>query len=353
MNFWKRESSLKRENRLSTAASIAGAVLVLGIAWLGTMRTMASAAGKGPDVEVPYEIKPLKAPGLTAPYFAQAYKGGLVVSDQAGGVFNVTYAGKATELAGKSKIKNPAGVAVAPDGFGSYAGQVFVLASPDDKSPCEVERIDGSGAVSTFAKLPDAGAPATECRDLEFGKAGTPFAGKLYAETTGNSSIYAIDGAGKAGVFGSYTTPLVFELTTINFAPANDPKAPGMMLVGMRSKIGGASRLGRIGIVGPDGKLKDPYMVGFVRPSGFAWSSSTFGSYPDELFIADTGKFASENNNERDGVVYRVEKGVSRSWATGLMDPTDMKFIGNKFVICDPAEKGKGQGAVVIISSLL
>ena len=30
-----------------------------------------------------------------------------------------------------------------------------------------------------------------------------------------------------------------------------------------------------------------------------------------------------------------------------------MKFIGSKAVICDPAEKGKGQGAIVIISSLL
>jgi hypothetical protein len=348
MNFWK------RENRLSSAATMVGATLVLVAAWLGAIRTVASAAGKGLDVEVPYEIKALKAPGLTAPYFAQEYKGGLVVSDQAGGVFNVTFAGKATELAGKSKIKNPAGVAVGPNGFGSYAGQVFVLVAADAKAVCEVDRIDGSGSVSTFAKLPDAGSAATECRDLEFGKAGTPFAGKLYAATTGNSSIYAIDGTGKATVFGSYTQPLVFELTTITFAPATDTKAPNMMLVGLRSKTGGASRLGRIGIVGPDGKLKDDvYMVGFVRPSGFAWSSSTFGSYPDELFIADTGKFASENNNERDGVVYRVEKGVSRSWASGLMDPTDMKFMGNKFVLCDPAEKGKGQGAVVIISSLL
>ena len=69
--------------------------------------------------------------------------------------------------------------------------------------------------------------------------------------------------------------------------------------------------------------------------------------------IADTGKLASENNNERDGTVYRVEKGIARPFASGLMDPTDMKFIGAKAVICDPAEKGKGQGAIVIISSLL
>ena len=169
------------------------------------------------------------------------------------------------------------------------------------KGPCEVERIDKSGAVSTFAKLPDAG--ATECRDLEFGAAGSPFAGKLYAVTSGNASIYAIDSSGKASAFGTYNKPVPFELTTITFPPSSDSKAAGMMLIGMRAKGGFAAKVGRIGMVGADGKLKDDvYLVGFIRPSGFAWSPSTFGSYSDELMIADTGKFASENDNERDGV---------------------------------------------------
>ena len=168
------------------------------------------------------------------------------------------------------------------------------------KGPCEVERIDKSGAVSTFAKLPDAA--ATECRDLEFGAAGSPFAGKLYAATSGNSSIYSIDASGKASAFGTFNKPVPFELTTMTFPPASDPKAAGMMLVGMRAKGGFASKVGRISMVGADGKMKDEvYLVGFIRPSGFAWSPSSFGSYGDELMIADTGKFASENDNERDG----------------------------------------------------
>ena len=113
----------------------------------------------------------------------------MVVSDQAGGVYSVTFAGKATALADKTKIKNPAGVAIGPAGFGSNAGNVFVLAATGGiKGACEVERIDKSGAVSTFAKLSDAA--ATECRDLEFGAAGSPFAGKLYAVTSGNATIY-------------------------------------------------------------------------------------------------------------------------------------------------------------------
>lgn len=349
MNFSKRKSSF---SVFATAFSVVALTIV---ALPGVTNSIARAAGKGLDVEVPFEIKALKAPGLVAPYFLQDDHGAMVVSDQAGGVFSVTFGGKVTSIADKSKIKNPAGVAIGPAGFGSYAGNVFVLAAAGDvKAPCEVERIDKSGAVSTFAKLPDAGAAPTECRDLEFGAAGTPFAGKLYAATSGNATIYSIDSSGKASVFGTYDKPVRFELTTITFAPASDAKAPSLMLVGMRATTGGASKVGRISMVGADGKMKDDvYLVGFIRPSGFAWSPSSFGSYGDELMIADTGKFASENANERDGSVYRVEKGIARPFAAGLMDPTDMKFIGSKAVICDPAEKGKGQGAIVIISSLL
>ena len=341
----------KRKNRL-TGLATGLSVIVLAIAVsAGLTNSIARAAGAGLEVEVPFEIKALKAPGLVAPYFIQDNHGTMVVSDQAGGVYSVTFGGKATPLADKKKIKNPAGVAVGPAGFGSYEGNVFVLAAPDIKGACEVERIDKSGAVSTFAKLPDG---ASECRDLEFGAASTPFAGKLYAAASGNSTIYSIDSSGKASAFSVLNKPIVFELTTITFPPASDAKAAGMMLVGMRAKGGFASKVGRISMVGADGKMNnDPYLVGFIRPSGFQWSPSSFGSYGDVLMIADTGKFASENNNFRDGALYRVEKGLARGFASGLMDPTDLKFIDNKAVICDPAEKGKGQGAIVIISSLL
>jgi hypothetical protein len=354
MNFSQRKSSF---SKFAAAFSLTALIIA---AIPGITNSIARASGPGLDVEVPFEIKVLKTPGLVAPYFLQethdAVSGReMVVSDQAGGVFSVTFAGKVTELAGKTKIKNPAGVAIGPAGFGSFEGNVFVLAAAGDiKAPCEIERIDKSGAVSTFAKLPDAAAAPTECRDLEFGAAGTPFAGKLFAAASGNATVYSIDASGKASVFGTYSKPIPFELTTIRFAPASDPKAPNLMLLGMRAKIGGASKVGRIGMVGADGKLKeDVYLVGFIRPTGFAWSPSGFGSYGDELMIADTGKWASENNNERDGQVYRVEKNIARPFAAGLMDPTDMKFMGDKAVICDPAEKGKGQGAIVIISSLL
>ena len=171
MNFSKRKSNF-------SIFAIAFSVAALTIAALpGLTNSIARASGAGLEVEVPFEIKALKTPGLVAPYFLQDNHGTMVVSDQAGGVYSVTFGGKATALADKTKIKNPAGVAIGPAGFGSYEGSVFVLAAAGGiKGPCEVERIDKSGAVSTFAKLPDAG--ATECRDLEFGAAGSPFRGQ-------------------------------------------------------------------------------------------------------------------------------------------------------------------------------
>src|SRR5208282_4562247 len=237
MNFSKRKSSF------SILAAGLGVAALIVAAMPGLTNSIARASGAGLDVEVPFEINALKAPGLVAPYFLQDNHGAMVVSDQAGGVFSVTFGGKEKTLAGKAKIKNPAGIAIAPAGFGSYEGNVFVLAAGDIKGPCEVERIDKSGAVSTFAKLPDAG--ATECRDLELGAAEIPFLGKLYAATTGNAAIYSIDSSGKAALFGTYKQPVAFELTTIGFPPASDSKAAGTMLVGMRAKGGFAAKVGR------------------------------------------------------------------------------------------------------------
>jgi len=347
-----------RRNNFILAAGVFGAALFAASS-MALMASKAQAASKPKaiDVEIPYEATVLKTPSLVAPQYLNETGGGsLVVSDAAGGVYSVTLGGKATELAGKSKLKHPAGVAVAPGGFG-IAGQVYVLSSGDDPNgQCEVDAIDKSGGVSTFAKLPDASSgKATDCRDLEFGAAGTPYAGKLYAATSANSAIYVIDSSGKAAVFGTYDKPLAFDLTAIGFARPDDPKAPNQMLVGMRPKMGGAAKIGRIGVVGPDGKLRDdPYLVGFIRPTGFATSPTNFGSYGDTFFISDFGKAASEEGGLADGSVYRVYKGIARPYASNFADPMCLKFVGNKMVIADPAIKGApGSGGIVVITSLL
>lgn len=351
--------NLTRKNRLPRIFAALGLMALAFAAMPPVFRSIARAEGGGLDVEVPYEIKALKPSGLKAPAYLATNGSNMIVSDRAGGVYSVTSTGKATALADKSKLPHPAGVAIAPAGFGAYGGQTFVLATPAEHSACEVDRIDKSGAVSTFAKLPDngsvGGGKPTDCRALEFGPTGSLYAGKLFAATTGNDTLYAIDSSGKAAVFATFDKPIPFEISTIAFAPSNDSKAPGMMLLGMRPSSAGAAKVGRLGVVMSDGKVKDdPYLVGFTRPGGVAFAPTNFGSYSSQMFIADTGRLATENSAGRDGSINRVEKGLARSWATGLVDPTDMKFVGNKLVIVDPAEKGSvDSGSIVIITSLL
>lgn len=349
--------SLRKTADISlTARLLAAAAAVVLAAALSAPR-LAYAAGrrKGVNVEIPYEGKELKTRGLAAPYYLQHYGHAMVVSNLDGGVFTVTMSGATKELASKAKLPHPAGVAVAPAGFGSYAGQVFVLNAASPKAACEVMRVEKSGAVSTFAKLPKAGGKAaTDCRDLAFGPAGGPYAGKLFAATSANSTLYAVDSSGKVSVFGTYEKPVSWELFTIGFLPANDPKAPNAMLLGVRPRMTGAAKVGRLAIIDAHGKMGiNPYLVGFVAPTGFGYSTGHFGSYSHVFFIADRGAPADKGGSA-DGAVERVYKGIARPFAKNLADPTCMHFIDNKMVICDPAYRGRpGDGAIVIIYSLL
>lgn len=345
-------SSTRRTANLLFIASAAAAIAaVLSI----SAGSAIAAKAKGVDVEIPYDGSQLKTPSIKQPFYLQPAAGGMIVSDEAGGVYTVAMSGAAKPLADKTKLKHPAGLAEAPAGFGAYAGQVFVLNAPEgEKGLCEVDRIDKSGAVSTFAKLPDVGtAKPTLCRDLEFGPAASAYAGKLFAAVSGDSTIYAIDPSGKVSVFASLSKPIAFDLSAIAFATSSDPKAPGKMLVGARPRMTGASKIGRIVIVGPDGKVdSDPYLVGFIDPTGFGYSPANWGSYGNTFMIADMGRPAASGGSS-DGSVYRVYKGVARPFASNLADPTCMKFVGHKMVLADPSAKGVGSGAIVVISSML
>ena len=344
----------KRKNSwigFATAASVASAMLMLS----GGAR-LANAAAKGLDIEIAYEIKALKITGATSPVYVQVDSGKLIFSDASGAVFSSPIDGGTATL--MAKVANPAGVAIAPAGFGSYAGQTFVASGAEEKTPCEVMRISG-GSATSFAKLPDAGSlnggKATDCRDLEFGAAGGPFAGKLYAVANGNASIYEIDSSGKAKALSTFDGKPAYEISSIAFTAANDPKAPNSMLAGMRPRHEVASKVGRINVIGPDGKQKTEYLVGFGNPTGWGYAPAGFGSYGGNLLIVDAGKPAAKNAGDRDGSVYRVDnKGVVRQFATGLVDPNCLRIDGKTLVIADPSEQGKtGKGAIVVISSML
>src|SRR5690348_15478328 len=317
---WKRKSSW------SGLAVGVGAAVVLAAAALFGARA-AAAAGKGLDIEIAYEIKALKITGAVSPRYVQVEKGNLIFSDASGAVFSTSInGGKATQLA---KVADPGGVPIAPAGFGSYAGQTFVLSQPGDKEPCEVMRIDKSSATS-FAKLPDSGkingGKGTDCRDLEFGSG--QFAGKLFAVTNGNATIYQIDSGGKAKVFAVFDQPPTFELSSLAFTDPSDTKAPNSMLIGMRPRTEVSLKVGRIIAYGLFGKQKTAYEIGFgALPTGWGYAPGGFGNYGGQMFILDAGRPADKNSGGRDGNLYRVDnKGVVRPFASGMVDPNCLQI---------------------------
>ncbi len=349
---WKRKNSSK-ELRLGGLALLAMALASSG---LFGVRLANAAAGKGLDVEIAYEIKALKITGATSPVYVQVDNGKLIFSDAAGLVSSAPLGdGSATPIA---KVPHPAGLAIAPAGFGSYAGQIFVLSSADLKDPCAVVRID-KGSATAFAKLPDAGklngGKATECRDLEFGTAGTPFAGKLYAVTNGNGAIYEIASSGKVRPFITFDGKPSYDVTSISFSAANDPKAPKSILAGLRPRGEIAAKVGRIEGIDAAGNDKVEYQLGLINPTGWAYAPDGFGEYTGNLFMVDMGRPAAKNDAARDGRVTRLDnKGVERSFATGLVDPNCLRISGKTMVIADPSGQGKlGKGWIVVINSML
>jgi hypothetical protein len=346
----------KRNKRLQAGLTVLAAALIIALV-SGPRGPIATARAAGPTAEVPYVVTALKITGAKEPVYVQSEgHGKLVFSDASGAVFSIPISGgPAIKVA---KISRPGGLAIAPANFGSYAGQIFVLSAAGKGGACVIDRIDKSGKVSSFATLPKAGkigkGEPTDCRDLEFGPASGPFAGKLYAVADGNATVYETGPDGKARVFSTLDEPIPWEIINLTFAPPDDPKARGAMMLGMRPRDETAAKVGRIGMLGADGKLSaNYYLVGFTRPTGWGFAPAGFGEYHNQFFILDAARTAKQSHGARDGEVLRFDKGVARKFASGFVDPDCLRFVGNQMVIADPAGNGARGGAILVIKSML
>ena len=166
-------------------------------------------------------------------------------------------------------------------------------------------RIGGSSATS-FAKLPDAGklngGKATQCHDLEFGIAGTPFAGKLYAVANGNATIYEIDSSGKAKAFATFDGTPSFEISSLSFTAPNDPKAPNSMLAGMRPRLAMSRRRSAASMCSRSRRQAEVGVSGRIRQSdrmGLRASRASAAATAGNLFIVDAGKAGREEQCRR------------------------------------------------------
>lgn len=238
-----------------------------------------------------------------------------------------------------------AGFDIAPAGFGAFAGQVFALSQPKvgDKGGQEnyvIQRIDPQDhfAVSVFCTLPGTGneKAAGIGVDASFGPSGSPFAGKLYASTTLNETIYQITPDGKCVPFVTFDPKRHGGPIYLRFAPDGRSLLVSVVRGGIFAATGGA-----VLRVMPDGTVIDkPVVETSTIIGGLDFAPASFGPYAGQMFISDVGTYEIPvplgQALRADGKVHRVTpEGELALVAGGFINPWCLRFVGNRLWVGD------------------
>jgi hypothetical protein len=258
--------------------------------------------------------------------------------------------GKISVLAGLGKLLPVTGFDVAPAGFGSFGGQIFTLSQ--GKVAMEgaianhvIQRVDPAQgyAASIFCTLPNAGQANQGISgfgvDARFGPEGSPFAGKFFAVTAYNNTIYQVTPDGACSPFVNFDGQRFGSPAGLGFTP--DGKT--MLVTVARGEIVSAptSKAGAIVRVTPDGKVEDkPVVEGLTRPMGIDIAPSEFGRYAGQLFVADVESIQvpvpMTQPLAADGKIYRVTPdGALHLVAAGFFNPAGVRFIDGKLWVSD------------------
>lgn len=266
--------------------------------------------------------------------------------DKGSRLLTLSKEGEVSVLVGLGRLLPVVGFDFAPQGFGKFGGQIFTLAQA--KVALEgaianhiIQRIDQDYKASVFCELSGIGEKMFSGFGVEarFGPEGSPFAGRFFAVTAYNNTIYQVTPDRQAKPFVTFDskrfgTPIGLKFTA-------DGK---MMLVTVaRGDIGGkpVGKTGAVVRVSPDGRVDDkPLTQGLVRPMGMDFAPKEFGSYAGQLFVADAESIQipvpMTQSLVADGKVYRVTPdGELRLVAAGFFNPAGVCFMGNKLWVCD------------------
>lgn len=268
--------------------------------------------------------------------------------DKGSRILSIDGEGKISVLAGIGKLLPVTGFDVAPEGFGEFGGQIFTLAQA--KVAMEgatanhiIQRVDPKQGytASVFCTLPETGEGRVSGFgvDARFGPEGSPFAGKFFAVTAYNSTIYQVTPDGKCMPFVSFDRERVGTPTGLGFTP--DGKT--MLVTVARGDIVGTptSKAGAVVQVLPDGKVQDkPLVQGLTRPMGMDFAPKEFGPYAGQLFVADVGSIQvpvpMTQALAADGKLYRVTpEGGLQLVAAGFFNPAGVRFVDNKLWVSD------------------
>ena len=261
----------------------------------------------------------------------------LIAIDKQGKVSVLVDADKMTPIS--------AGFDIAPDDFGQFGGQIFALSQPKvgEKGGLEnyvIQRIDPhhNYAVSIFCTLPGLNKKKVSGIgvDASFGPPGSPFAGKLYASTTLNETIYQITPDGKCSPFVTFDAKQQGGPLYLRFAPDGQSLFVTVVRGGIFAARGSA-----VLRVLPNGKVEDKPVV--EAPTLFGsldFAPEEFGSYAGQLFVVDVGHYEIPvplgQALRADGKVYRVTpEGKLELVASGFINPWNLRFVGNTMWVAD------------------
>lgn len=269
-------------------------------------------------------------------------KGGRIVAiDRRGGI---------VPLADLGTLLPAVGFDVAPDGFGTYGGNIFTLAqahaglaAASANHVIQRVQLHRPPVASVFCTLPNNGTVNQGVSGFgaaaSFGPEHSPFAAKFFAVTMLNTTIYQVTADGACTPFATFDPTRVGVPLGLQFAPDH-----ATMLVSV-SKNGGASssgaQRGAIVRVRPDGSIEDePVASGLAVPTGMDFAPQGFGSYGGQLFVADAGDFGIPVKMTQpvanDGAIYRITPdGRTHLVASGFFNPSGVRFVGEALWISD------------------
>jgi hypothetical protein len=243
--------------------------------------------------------------------------------------------GKVSTVVALGRLLPVTGFDIAPASFGRYRGQIFSLAQPEvtDSGAIKnhiVQRIDPMTEKegSVFCTLPRAG---TEGQGIAgygiealFGPEGSPFAGRFFAVTIMNNTVYQATPDGRCIPFVIFDQQKWGKPFGLTFSPD------------------GQRMLGAIARVLADGTIEtEPLVRGeHLQLTAMSYAPNGFGDYSGELFVAafrqEKVEMQMTHAPPSSGEVYRVTpEGTLKRVASGFRLPWGIHFAENRLWVSD------------------
>jgi hypothetical protein len=238
---------------------------------------------------------------------------------------------------------------VAPDGFGDYAGHLYVLTQPR-VGPLGigvnhlVQRIEiNNGAPEVVCELPalEDGRQASVGTQAKFGPDDSPFENRLFTVTLGNNTVYQTTADGICSPFVTFSGATHGQPFYVTFTPDGQTM---LVSLGAPLSMGAAApneNPGQIAQVSGDGTIGSEFFAsGLGRPAGMAFAPEGFGTYGGQLFVSTVGSLEipvpMTQQLKRDAQVVRIAPdGSQHVVADGFINPMDIKFVHGRLIVGD------------------